>query len=185
MILRCGPGGVLAGGSFRTDAVFNGIKELEIELSAVNVSRALGLGMRELKMSDAFSPVLFKDGKGAFMASMPLRQKAVQKPIPNKEESPMTKQSVTAPQQPQAPAPVAAQGFNVVHSQQPNAPQADPFEDLVKSAEEVKGAARASYEAASQFTRKLRELQASLKRKEREQKSTRELIEKLKTASGF
>ena len=68
---------------------------------------------------------------------------------------------------------------------QTQATQQDPFEELIKSAEEAKTAARSSYDLASQFARKLHEVQGSLKRKEREQKATKELIEKLKIASGF
>ena len=96
----------------------------------------------------------------------------------------MSKQNVSTQQSStQSNASTASQGFTVT---KPQAEQSlDPFEDLMKSAEDVKTAARTSYEAASQFARKLKDVQASLKRKDREFKSTREIIEKLKMASGF
>ena len=188
--MRCGKDGVFAGitcdlAAFKTDALFSGSKEFRIELSASNLSRALKLGMTELLMSDAFSPVLFRDGKGAFMASMPLRQKSASTAIPKtKEESTMNKHDETPHVETATPpsSTTQPQGFNVV---KPQGIQADPLDDLLKSAEEAKATARANYEAASLFARKLRDVQASIKRREREQKSTRELIEKLKTASGF
>jgi len=181
--LSCRTEAVLAGSScliaaFKTDAVFSGTKQFDIELSAANLSRALELGFYELKMTDAFSPVLFKDGRGAFMASMPLRQKQIINQIP-KEEVPMTKQNVQENQ-----TTTATHGLTMSKPQTQTA-QVDPFEELIKSAEEAKTAARSSYDAAAQFARKLHEVQASLKRKEREQKATKELIEKLKIASGF
>ena len=190
--LRCGPDGVFAGSScelaaFRTDALFSGSKPFNIELSAANLSRALGLGMLELRMNDAFSPVLFKSEKGAFMASMPLRQKATTNTKPAiKEEITMPKKEEASNTQTTVPAVASTsngepgQGFSVVKTQ-----QTDLFDELLKSAEEVKAVARASYESAAQFARKIREVQSSIRRKDREQKSTKELIEKLKTVSGF
>ena len=187
--LRCTKGSVLAGSScavaaFKTDAVFNGEKPIDIELSAANLSRALELGLYELNMTDAFSPVLFRDERGGFMASMPLRQKTMpQQTQPKKEEIPMTKQNVPEPQKPQISNTTAPHGFTVT---KPQAEQnLDPFEELLKFAEDAKTTARASYDAAAQFARKLKELQSSLERKDREQKATKELIEKLKMASGF
>jgi len=183
--LSCRKDVVLAGSSctmaaFKTDAVFSGTKQFDIELSAANLSRALELGLYELKMTDAVSPVLFKDGRGAFMASMPLRQKQITNQIP-KEEVTMTKQNVQESQ-----PTTATHGLTMSKPQtQTQAAQVDPFEELIKSAEEAKTAARSSYDAAAQFARKLHEVQGSLKRKEREQKATKELIEKLKIASGF
>jgi len=204
--LRCGQDSVLAGSScavaaFKTDAAFNGAKPFDIELSASNLRRALELGLYELRMADAFSPVLFKDSRGAFMASMPLRQKSISnQTLTIKENEDMNKQetasqagsTTSASAQPESQtsashiattSPEPERSFSVVRSA--GGIQADPFDELLKSAEDVKAAARTSYEAASQFARKLKELQASLKRKDREQKATKELIEKLKMASGF
>ena len=198
--LRCSiKDGVFAGSNaetaaFLTEAKFSRINSFSIELSAANLSRALELGLYELKMTDAFSPVLFRDERGGFMASMPLRMKTAGKAsiatssttptTPQKEEVPMTKQNVKTQQtSTQSNASTASQGFTVT---KPQAEQSlDPFEELMKSAEDVKAAARTSYEAASQFARKLKDVQASLKRKDKEFKSTREIIEKLKMASGF
>ena len=100
----------------------------------------------------------------------------------------MSKQNVQQQTTPQTPAPTinaGANGFTVSRTPPQNNAQPDPFDELMRSAEEVKAASRASYDAASQFARKLKEVQANLKRKDREQKATKELIEKLKQASGF
>ncbi len=187
--LRCSAEGVMAGSTsevaaFRTDARFDGEKPIDIELSAANLSRALELSLYELKISDAFSPVLFRDERWGFMASMPLRQKkntTNQTPIKTEDEK-MNKQNVQEPQKPQ-PGNTTTHGFTVSKPQTET--QLDPFDELLKFAEDAKTTARASYDAAAQFARKLKELQMGLKRKDREQKATKDLIEKLKAASGF
>jgi DNA polymerase III sliding clamp (beta) subunit (PCNA family) len=181
---RCSAEAVFAGASgeqasFKTGAKFSGGDKFEIELSASNLSRALELGMSELRLSDAFSPALFKGPDGAFMASMPLRRKQAARPSWTMEEKLETQAKETAPE----PARTAF----AVSSPKQAAPEngAEPFEELFKAAEEAKLSARASYEAVAEFARKLREVHSALKRKERERKSTRELIEKIKAASGF
>ena len=98
--------------------------------------------------------------------------------MPKKEEASNTQTTVPAVASTSNGEP--GQGFSVVKTQ-----QTDLFDELLKSAEEVKAVARASYESAAQFARKIREVQSSIRRKDREQKSTKELIEKLKTVSGF
>jgi len=188
--LRCSKDGVFAGSSldnavFKTGAGSNTDDGFGVELMASNLSRALELGMNELRMVDAFSPVLFKSEAGAFMASMPIRSKnAIKTATPKTENEIMSKQEESAKpttQQPQTPA----ASFQVVKPAPQSQQQADPFDELLKSAEEVKAAARNSYEAASLFARKLRDAQVAIKRKDREQRTTKELIEKLKQASGF
>jgi len=191
--ISCRHEGVFAGNGkdnakFNTGAGSNAAKEFNIELLAANLERALELGMRELKMTDSFSPVLFKGEHGAFMASMPVRAKNSVNPIPKKEESPMSKQNVQPQTTPQTQAPAinaGSNGFMVNRTQPQNTQAVDPFDELMRSAEEAKASARTNYENASQFVRKLRDVQSFIKRRDKEAKATREIIEKLKTASGF
>ena len=191
--ISCRHEGVFAGSgkdnaSFNTGAGSNAAKEFNIELLAANLERSLELGMRELRMIDSFSPVLFKGEHGAFMASMPVRAKNSVNPIPKKEEVPMPKQNIQQQTTPQTTAPTinaGTNGFTVTRTQPQNTQTVDPFDELMRSAEEAKASARTNYENASQFVRKLRDVQSFIKRRDKEAKATREIIEKLKTASGF
>ena len=70
-------------------------------------------------------------------------------------------------------------GFKVVHAQ----PQ-DSYDELLECLEELRVSIRTINEHAATLSRKIRDSQASFKRREKDMKAAREAIEKLKV-SGF
>ena len=60
----------------------------------------------------------------------------------------------------------------------------DPYEELLENAEELRTSIRNMNEQMSNLVRKIRDYQASSKRREKDMKAAREAIEKLKV-SGF
>jgi hypothetical protein len=71
-------------------------------------------------------------------------------------------------------------GFKVVEGA-----ESDPFEEMLAAIAEARGKAREVYDSFGVLAKGVRELQRREKAKEREFKSTRELLGKLKKVSGF
>ena len=61
----------------------------------------------------------------------------------------------------------------------------DPFDELLRSADELRLKVRDTFEAAAAFQKKIRDAQKSVKAREKNYRNTRELMEKFKTAANF
>ncbi len=174
-----------------------------------DVVHGFELGFTELRFSDAYSPFVFKSEIGIY-EFMPMRNvpnmDAFYKKLklnPNKEDTEVKNKETTEAVTVQVPAqastetatPVAAppqsntglapvqtepkSGLTMVNA------DADPFEELLKSADELRLKARDTFESVAAFQRKIRDAQKSVKAKERNYRNTRELMEKFKTAVNF
>lgn len=93
--------------------------------------------------------------------------------------------AATAPQSETAtvPQPVEQKpGFQVVGGKQENG---EVFEEAASAVETLKASIKAIYDGVADLQRKLKDAQKAIKNKEREYQSTKQLITKLRTASGF
>ena len=90
--------------------------------------------------------------------------------------------SPTLPEAAKVPAtPVITKtGFKVVPAQN----QPDSYDELLDCVEELRSSIRAINEQALAIAKKIRDVQANVKRREKDMKAAREAIEKLKV-SGF
>jgi len=166
--------------------------------------RALSLGHHIFTCNPAtFSPIVATGGLGKFVF-MPIRTKNDTATVPNNESqthepenNKMENETMNQKNKANAAAtetnkteptettkvqvtPAAANGFKVVAA--PN--QHDSYDELLECVEELRGSIRAINEHAANLTRKIRDQQASFKRREKDRKAAREAIEKLKV-SGF
>ena len=62
---------------------------------------------------------------------------------------------------------------------------ADPFEDLQKAVVELRNQAKALTDGINGLQRKITDAQRAVKQREKDFRSTREILDKLKNASGF
>ena len=163
--------------------------------------RALSLSHNTFElMEDSLSPLIATGGMGKliFMPWRDRSQSAAETPEPTQTNEPETQQkenetmnqetqptvASTVPATETAKAPVipaaANNGFKIV----PAPTQHDSYDELLDSVEELRGSIRTINEQAANLTRKIRDSQASFKRREKDMKAAREAIEKLKV-SGF
>jgi chromosome segregation ATPase len=61
----------------------------------------------------------------------------------------------------------------------------DVYDEALSTIETIKASIKAVYDGAADLQRKLRDAQKAIKNKEREYQSTKQLITRLRTASGF
>ena len=93
--------------------------------------------------------------------------------------------TVTAPQTATATAPQTTEqkpGFQVVGGRQENG---EVFEEAASAVETLKASIKVIYDGVADLQRKLKDAQKAIKNKEREYQSTKHLITRLRTASGF
>jgi chromosome segregation ATPase len=105
---------------------------------------------------------------------------------PTKEEKQMNARTAeTAPQTATvtAPRPVEQKPpFQIVGGKQENG---EVFEEASSAVETLKASIKAIYDGVAELQRKLKDAQKAIKNKEREYQSTKQLITRLRTASGF
>ena len=170
--------------------------------------RAFELGFTELRFSDASSPFVF-NGEAGLYVFMPIRDasdmEAYWKKLGltfnkeenmsekkktetaenlNKEEKQMNERAeVTVTQTATAPRPVEQKpAFQVVGGTQENG---EVFEEASTAIDTLKASIKAIYDGVADLQRKLKDAQRAIKNKEREYQSTKQLITRLRTASGF
>ena len=108
-----------------------------------------------------------------------------------KTETPVAPQNnaVVKPETPKAPMNAAApkESFKVVHGPGNGNGNStpDPFEDLQKAVTELRNQAKALTDGINGLQRKITDAQRAVKQREKDFKSTREILDKLKNASGF
>jgi hypothetical protein len=193
-----------------TKAEYNGWqKEMVACANRDYLLRAFELGFTELRFSDACSPFVFSGGAGLFVF-MPIRNvkemevywKKLGLPF-NQEENMSEKKTETAAnhnkeeKQMNEKAEVTVTQTAVPTVQQ-EVEQKPPFQvvggklesgevydEALSTIETIKAAIKAVYDGTADLQRKLRDAQKAIKNKEREYQSTKQLITKLRTASGF
>ncbi|MFZ2653737.1 MAG: DNA polymerase III subunit beta [Victivallales bacterium] len=168
-----------------------------VKVDRRNLSRALSLFHTKFRLGDN-SPVMATGIFPGYFLFMPLKGTDINKEKllslikdrinPAKEENQMkTRTEVTAPQTAtattQAPRPVEQKPpFQVVGGTQENG---EVFEEATTAIDTLKSSIKTIYDGVADLQRKLKEAQKAIKNKEREYQSTKQLITKLRTASGF
>jgi len=176
--------------------------------TAISVNRSLLLRALDLGFSkfcfqgDGFSPVMAIKGKDLYVF-MPLRNadadkirdaavkvsktsvgrkndvsennKAVQSPFKKEAVQALSTKEDRMPEETKRP-PV----FTVVGKD-----EVDPFEELLQSIADTRNKAKEVVDMSTELSRKVKSLRGAVKAKERDFKSTRELLSKLKKVSGF
>ena len=171
--------------------------------------RAFELGFTELRFSDACSPFVFK-GEAGLYVFMPIRnvkdmdvywkklgltfnqeenmsEKKTETAVNlNKEEKQMNERTAeTVTQTAAATVQQAVEQkppFQVVGGKLESG---DVYDEALSTIETIKASIKAVYDGAADLQRKLRDAQKAIKNKEREYQSTKQLITRLRTASGF
>ncbi len=189
---------------------YKGAEEKFIPMGRNKLLRAFKLGYNKFSFSDEFSPMTATGGEPGFMVLMPYRMKVpedkLKKYLNNKnhnmedDEMKNTKQTtetsgVQAPPQTAAETkvqPTAQPQTNADAAQTEHKPgltmianDSDPFDELLKSADELRLKVRDTFEAVSAFQKKIRDAQKSVKSREKNYRNTRELMEKFRTAVNF
>lgn len=194
---------------------YQGAGEKFIPMGRNKLLRAFKLGYNKISFADEFTPMTATGSGPGFMVFMPYRMKVpedkLKKYLNNKnhnmEDSEMktTKQTAetataqvaaqsTTENKVQPTAPVPANGGTDAHAavQPEHKPgltmvnaDPDPFDDLLRSADELRLKVRDTFEAVAAFQRKIRDAQKAVKFREKNYKNTRELMEKFRTAVNF
>ena len=165
--------------------------------------RAFELGFTELRFSDACSPFVFK-GEAGLYVFMPIRnvkdmevywkklgltfkqeenmseKKTETAANLNKEEKQMNERTAATATVQQAVEPKPP--FQVVGGKLESG---EVYDEALSTIETIKASIKAVYDGAADLQRKLRDAQKAIKNKEREYQSTKQLITRLRTASGF
>ena len=173
------------------------------------IIRAFGLGLARICFDLGHSP-LIATGERGLMVWMPIRgmipdeyykRLGIEKPKQEKEimttktetpvapqnnaaEKPETEKTATAPVNPTG----TRETFKVVHGAvNGNGANgtADPFDELQKAVTEIRNVAKTLADSMGGFQRKIVETQRAVKQREKDFRSTREILDKLKNASGF
>ncbi|MFZ2657659.1 MAG: hypothetical protein WAX69_22185 [Victivallales bacterium] len=194
--------------AIKAEGEYAGTEEKFIPMGHVRLLRAFKLGYNRFRFGEEQAPVMATGKVPGFMVFMPYKM-----PVPkeklmeylnnkyqNKEDQvknakqtnetagqvPALAATETVKQPavpPQANAETAQaehkSGLTMVGS------ETDPFDELVKSADELKLKIRDSFEAAAAFQRKIRDAQKNVKAREKSYRNTRELMEKFRTAANF
>ncbi len=168
-----------------------------VKVDRRNLSRALSLFHTKFRFGDN-SPVMATGIFPGYFLFMPLKGTDINKGKllslikdrinPAKEENQMkTRTEVTAPQTTtgttQIPRTVEQKPpFQVVGERQENG---EVFEEASTAIDTLKASIKSIYDGVADLQRKIKEAQKAIKNKEREYQSTKQLITKLRTASGF
>ncbi len=141
-----------------------------IRLKAGQLLYALKHAYIGLSFSDGkYAPALFADGKGrkfVFMASTTVKKEVAVENVKNDSSRNMP----------------VSQDFKVIPAETKTQ---DIFDELTLSVEELRQHFRVGLECLTQLSRKIRDGRLAQKQREKEFKDTRDIIEKLKKASGF
>jgi hypothetical protein len=164
------------------------------------ILRSLSLGHNTFEQSEGTNSPLVATGGMGKLVFMPWRERvqSTAEPVQDKpeetttveqpKEEPMSKEVKTDPVPAVTPkVPVVPE--TVKESSTPNnglkiVPPADSYDELVDCVEELRVTIRTLNENVLNIARKIRESQASVKRRERDLRTAREVLEKLKV-SGF
>ena len=167
--------------------------------------KAFSLGLTRIGFDWGHSPLLATGDRG-LLVFMPIRgmipdeyfkRLGIEKPKQEKQimiqktETPVAPQNnaVVKPETPKAPMNAAApkESFKVVHGPGNGNGNStpDPFEDLQKAVTELRNQAKALTDGINGLQRKITDAQRAVKQREKDFKSTREILDKLKNASGF
>ncbi len=163
------------------------------------ILRALSLGHNTFEQADGVNAPLVATGGMGKLVFMPWREciKSATEPVPDKPETTTVEQPkdetmsnevktvpvpAVTPEVPVTPEPVKESptpnsGLKIV-------PQIDSYDELIFSVEELRVTIRTFNEQTLAIIRKIRDNQANMKRRERDMKAAREMLEKLKV-SGF
>lgn len=178
---------------------YKGSQAVAVSLNRNLLVRALDLGFTKFCFQrDGFSPVMAKSGQDLYVF-MPLRNKDADKirdaagvgNAESPEQSRSEKQSCSEagktiteveakafPKEEQMSE--EKKGFKVVEGT-----ETDPFEELLESIADTRNKAKGVLDSCTELGRNVKSLRVALKQREREFKSTRELLSKLKRVSGF
>lgn len=177
-----------------TDGTSDSMTDHFVKVDRRNLTRALTLWHTKLNFGSE-SPVMAQGIFPGYFLFMPIKGEITNKEKllslvkdrinPTKEEKQMNARSATAPQSETAnvPHPVEQKtGFQVVGVKQENG---EVFEETASAVETLKASIKAIYDGVADLQRKIKDAQKAIKNKEREYQSTKQLITKLRTASGF
>lgn len=156
--------------------------------------RALSLFHTQFGFNEG-SPIVAKGVFPGYYVFMPVKGKDINKEKllslirdrtnPAKEETVNARTAETAPQTATATAPRPVEQkppFQVVGGKLENG---EVFEEAASAVETLKASIKAIYDGVADLQRKLKDAKKAIKNKEREYQSTKQLITKLRTASGF
>jgi len=166
--------------------------------------KAFSLGLTRISFDCKYSPLVAAGEKG-LMVFMPIRGmisdeywKRIGIETPKEEKVAMTEKTQTAaPQGSTAEKPDTEkkvvtpatsptgtrETFKVVHGAANGT--ADPFDELQKAVTEIRNAAKTLADSMGGLQRKIAETQRAVKQREKDFRNTREILDKLKNASGF
>ena len=178
-----------------TDGTSDSMTDHFVKVDRRNLERALMLWHTKLSFGGD-SPVMAQGIFPGYFLFMPIKGEITDKEKllslvkdrtnPNKEENQMNaRATVTAPQTATATAPQTTEqkpGFQVVGGRQENG---EVFEEAASAVETLKASIKVIYDGVADLQRKLKDAQKAIKNKEREYQSTKHLITRLRTASGF
>jgi DNA polymerase III sliding clamp (beta) subunit (PCNA family) len=195
------------------DGEYQGGAEKFIPMGRNKLLRAFKLGYNKLSFADEFGPMMATGGEPGFMVFMPFRMKIPEEKLieylnnktQNMEDRVMkttkeTTEVAATPVQPQTiaetkvPAVATAPQGNAEAATVPAEPKpglmmiatdADPFDELLRSADELRLKVRDTFEAVTAFQKKIRDAQKAVKFREKNYRNTRELMEKFKMAGNF
>ena len=170
------------------------------------IIRAFGLGLTRICFDLGHSPLIATGDRG-LLVWMPIRGMIPDeyykrlgieiKPIEEKKvmttktDTPVAPQNNAAvkPETQKVPMAVSTpkESFKVVHGAGASNGNgtADPFEDLQKAVVELRNQAKALTDGINGLQRKITDAQRAVKQREKDFRSTREILDKLKNASGF
>jgi DNA polymerase III sliding clamp (beta) subunit (PCNA family)/uncharacterized protein YqgV (UPF0045/DUF77 family) len=192
---------------------YAGAGEKFVPMGRNKLLRAFRLGYNKLSFADGSGPMMATGSEPGFMVFMPFKMRIPEEKLieylnnktQNMEAREMktTKETteVAATQvQPHTTAETKVQP--VAAAAQANAEAAtvqtepkpgltmvnadyDPFDELLRAADELRIKVRDNFEAVSAFQKKIRDAQKAVKAKEKNYRNTRELMEKFRTAVNF
>ncbi len=177
-----------------TDGTAGSMADHFVKVDRRNLVRALTLWHTKLSFGGK-SPVMAQGIFPGYFLFMPVNGEITDKEKllslvkdrinPNKEDTVNARAAETAPQTSTATAPRPVEQkppFQVVGGRQENG---EVFEEAASAVETLKASIKAIYDGVADLQRKLKDAQKAIKNKEREYQSTKQLITKLRTASGF
>ncbi len=177
-----------------TDGAAASMADSFVKVDRRNLARALTLWHTKLSFSGK-SPVMAQGMFPGYFLFMPINGEITGKEKflslvkdrtnPTKEKTVNARTAETAPQTATATVPRTVEekpAFQVVGSRQENG---EVFEEASTAVEVLKASIKAIYDGVADLQRKLKDAQRAIKNKEREYQSTKQLITKLRTASGF
>lgn len=149
-------------------------------INGMHLLYALNHGCRKFSWSgNKYGPAIFSDGEKKKFVFIPALIEEFKK-----EKSDMNSEKVSevVPQIDKMTEPQEKGEFKILEGDMKNQ---DIFEDIAESLDELRHIIKSAFDNLNLLSRKLKEAKASNKQREREFKDTRDLISKLKKASGF